>query len=227
MADCSNVEIRELLPERAAGALSAADLARVDAHLASCETCSSELALIQAARRAVRVTPSIDVGRISAAVVAATVTPSRPQLVTTGRAIAPARPAPRLRWIGLRAAAAVAIAAAGIGSFAVWHSANETAGTPGAGAVAAATALPSTSAPPTTSIAEPASPTVVASAATGSSSEPTEIGVAGGLSDLSASDLRSLLGDLGSSVGVADDASFEEPAPVILDVGDISGGESL
>lgn len=227
MADCSNVEIRELLPERSAGALSAADLARVDAHLASCLTCSSELALIQAARRSIRVSPAIDVGRISAAVVAATVTPSRPQLVPSGRTMAPARQAPRLRWIGLRAAAAVAIAAAGIGSFAVWHSANETVTAPSAGSVAIAPAQPSPAALPQLGTTETSRPTVVASAATLSPAATAEIGVAGGLSDLSASDLQSLLGDLGSPAGMADDASFEEPAPVIPDVGDVSGGESL
>ena len=200
MADCSNVEIRELLPERAASALSAADVARVEAHLASCPTCSAELALIQAARRAVRGTPTIDVARISAGVVAATLTPSRPQLVTTAPSIARAHRAPRMRWIGLKAAAAVAIAAAGIGSFAVWHSTDDGAALPNGATVAAVTP---------------------ASGAT------TEIAVAGGLNDLSASDLQVLLGDLGSTANVADDAAFEDPAPVIPDIGDIGGGESL
>jgi len=227
MADCSNVEIRELLPERAGSALSAADHARVDAHLASCPTCSAELALIQAARRAIRVTPSIDVGRISAAVVAATVTPSRPQLVTSAPMIARAQRAPRMRWIGLKAAAAVAIAAAGIGSFAVWRSADDGASLPNGGSaqpVAAATPAPAASAPSPGAAGSPA-PLTVASA-TPASSASAEIGVAGGLSDLSASDLKALLGDLGTT-GVADDAAFEEPAPVIPDVGDIGGGESL
>jgi anti-sigma factor RsiW len=201
MADCSNVEIRELLPERAGSALSAADLARVDAHLASCATCSAELALIQAARRAVRVAPSIDIGRISAGVVAATLTPSRPQLVTSAPAAARAHRAPRMRWIGLKAAAAVAIAAAGIGSFAVWHSTDD------------GTALPNGA--------------TIAAVAPASGAATTEIAVAGGLNDLSASDLQSLLGDLGSAADVADDAAFEDPAPVIPDIGDIGEGESL
>jgi len=201
MADCSNVEIRELLPERAGSALSAADLARVDAHLASCATCTAELALIQAARRAVRVAPTIDIGRISAGVVAATLTPSRPQLVTSAPPIARAGRAPRMRWIGLKAAAAVAIAAAGIGSFAVWHSADDGATLPNGA--------------------------TVATVAPASGATTAEITVAGGLNDLSASDLQTLLGDLGSTANAADDAAFEEPAPVIPDVGDIGGGESL
>jgi anti-sigma factor RsiW len=226
MADCSNVEIRELLPERAGSALSAADLARVDAHLASCATCTAELALIQAARRAIRVTPTVDVRRISSAVVAATLAPTRPQLVASGAAPARLRPAPRLRWIGLKAAAAVAIAAAGIGSFAVWHSAGDGAIVPN-GATVAVSPAPGAATTPAPGEAS-TTPTVVASAATAQTAPPTEIGVSGGLSDLSASDLQALLGDLGSSPpNVADDAAFEEPAPVIPDIGDIGGGASL
>ena len=217
MADCSNVEIRELLPERAGSALSAADLARVDAHLASCATCTAELALIQAARRAIRVTPAVDVRRISSAVVAATLAPTRPQLVASGASSLRPNRAPRTRWIGLKAAAAVAIAAAGIGSFAVWHSTDDGSAVPNGATVAAA---------PPSAAAASASPMVVASATT-QGAAPTEIAVAGGLSDLSASDLQALLGDLGSSANLGDDASFDEPAPVIPDVGDIGGGESL
>ena len=37
MGDCQNVEMRELLPERAAELLSPRDAARVDGHVAECE----------------------------------------------------------------------------------------------------------------------------------------------------------------------------------------------
>jgi len=225
MADCSNVEIRELLPERAGSALSAADLARVDAHLASCATCCAELALIQAARRAVRAAPSIDVARISAGVVAATLTPSRPQLVTTAPSFSRAHRAPRMRWIGVKAAAAVAIAAAGIASFAVWHSTDDGAALPNGAAVASVTPASDATTPASTSTTT-AAPIVIASATPRAAGD-AEIAVAGGLGDLSASDLQALLGDLGSTASVADDAAFEDPAPVIPDVGDIGGGESL
>ncbi|NUQ20729.1 MAG: zf-HC2 domain-containing protein, partial [Gemmatimonadaceae bacterium] len=114
MADCSNVDIRELLPERAGGALSAADLARVEAHLAECGMCAGELALIQAVRASLRVAPRIDVVRIAGAVRSATAAPTRPMLVDDG-ARAPRR-LPRARWIGWKTAAAVAIAAAGGGT---------------------------------------------------------------------------------------------------------------
>jgi putative zinc finger protein len=218
MADCSNVEIRELLPERAGGALSVADVARVDAHLGGCTLCSAELALIQSARRALRVTPTIDVGRIRDAVVAATAAPSRPQLVTTsGRVAAPAR-RPAMRWIGLKAAAAVAIAAAGIGSFAVWNSANESASAPNGGMVAAA---PAVQPPSNGSIAAPRGGAAVAVAsAAPATAAPEELGVAGGLADLSESELQALLGDM--SAAEADGfstTSFDEPDVITPSVG--------
>ena len=223
MADCSNVEIRELLPERAGGALSAADIARVDAHLAACGLCTSELALISAARRSLRVTPSIDIARISAGVVAATAAPSRPQLVTAGRAGAAVRSAPRLRWIGWKAAAAITIAAAGIGSFAVWQSTDD-ATTPNGSTVAAAQAPLAATAIPSPQGATTA-PVLVAS--TASPSRPAELGVGGGLGDLSSGDLQALLGDLGGSGIVAADASFEDPEVIVPEVGDVNEWGSL
>lgn len=225
MADCTNVEIRELLPERAGGALSVADSARVDAHLASCELCSSELALIQNARRALRFSPSIDVGRITAGVIAATAAPSRPQLVGSGARNATVRRRPALRWVGWKAAAAIAIAAAGAGSFAVWSSANEPATPPNA--VAAATSpIPATGTSSLPSTAPQSAVLVASSASTG----PAELGVAGGLIDLSDGDLEALLGDFGlSNAETIADASFEEPAVIVPSVGSAldGGGESL
>ena len=199
MADCMNVEIRELLPERAGGALSAADIARIDAHLADCALCAEELALINTARRTLRYAPSIDVGRITSRVVAATAAPSRPQLVrSSGEATI--RPASRLRFIGLRAAAAIAIAAAGIGAFAVWQSTDDRAPLPNGGAVAVAPAEPA---------------------------QPAELGVGGELGDLSSGDLQSLLGDLGGSSVAAGEASFDEPEVIVPEVGTVNGWESL
>ena len=231
MADCSNVEIRELLPERAGGALSAADLARVDAHLASCGLCTSELALIQAARRSMRFAPAIDVARIASGVVAATAVPSRPQLVGSARSSSSARPAPRLRWVGWKAAAAIAIAAAGIGSFAVWQSTDDATPLPNGRTTAvaavtgtaAATSVPVSAPPATASSPATSAPVLVASA---QGTQPAELGVAGGLGDLSSGDLQALLGDLGGSA-VGSDASFEEPEPIVPEVGTVNGWESL
>ena len=231
MADCSNVEIRELLPERAGGALSAADLARVDAHLASCGLCTSELALIHAARRSLRFAPTIDVGRIASGVVAATAVPSRPQLVASGGRGGSVRPAPRLRWVGWKAAAAVTIAAAGIGSFAVWQSTDDATRLPdgGTATVAAVGPQPAPATAPVTSSPATASPqasTPVLVASAAPSAQPAELGVAGGLGDLSSGDLQALLGDLGGPA-IDSDASFEEPAVVVPEVGTVNGWESL
>ena len=233
MADCSNVEIRELLPERAGGALSAADLARVEAHLASCTLCTSELALIHAARRSMRFVPAIDLTRIASGVVAATAVPSRPQLVTSEGRSAGVRRAPRLRWVGWKAAAAITIAAAGIGSFAVWRSTDDATPLPNGGsstiAAAQSPALPATAPAPASaatasSPASSAAPVLVATAA--GTPRPAELGVAGGLGDLSSGDLQALLGDLGGST-VGSDASFEEPEVIVPEVGTVNGWESL
>ena len=69
MRDCENVDIRDLLPEHAGGLLAGAERARVEAHLATCEACRAELALLRALR-ASRPTPRVtaaDVSRIVAA----------------------------------------------------------------------------------------------------------------------------------------------------------------
>jgi anti-sigma factor RsiW len=197
MADCSNVEIRELLPERASGALSVADLARVDAHVAGCAMCSDELALIRSARSALRREPRVDVARIAAAVQRATAAPARPALVGGGSR--PARTLSRSRWIGWKAAAAVAIAAIGGGT--MLFSSRIEAPTVGSSIQPVGTA-PSSATP----IAAPA------------------LNVAGGLNELSESDLQNLLDDIGA-LGV-DAPSFEEPAAVLPDLADEEGLET-
>lgn len=215
MADCSNLDIRELLPERGGGALSAADMARVDAHLASCALCRSELALIQAARRVLRVSPSIDVARIASAVIEATTAPSRPQLVASAMRAAPPPVRPRLRWVGWKAAAAIAVAAAGAGTFASWHSANEPVAAPN-GVEVPAKAGQSSSPTSAAVVAHRDTTTTVSPATTASaprgSTAAAELAIGGALSDLSDGDLQTLLGDLGDRGAVAPDAaSFEEP----------------
>jgi anti-sigma factor RsiW len=67
MSDCLNVEIRELLPEYLAGALSATRRAEVDAHLATCEDCADELTVLRLVREAYADAPAVNVGAIVAA----------------------------------------------------------------------------------------------------------------------------------------------------------------
>lgn len=69
LTDCPNIEMRELLPDLLHDALPASERARVEAHLATCEACAAEHALLLSARRALaglRV-PRVDTAGIVAA----------------------------------------------------------------------------------------------------------------------------------------------------------------
>lgn len=67
MTECANAEIRDLLPELLASNGTRADLAHVRSHVAACDACRSELALLRSVRSAVRA-PAVDAGRIAAAI---------------------------------------------------------------------------------------------------------------------------------------------------------------
>lgn len=69
MTDCPNVAMRELLPELLQDALSDAERAQVEGHLATCEDCAAELALLRSARQAMRAVrvPALDTASIVAA----------------------------------------------------------------------------------------------------------------------------------------------------------------
>jgi anti-sigma factor RsiW len=64
MTDCSNVEVREQLPEFVSGRLSAADDALVRHHLESCADCSHEVEILRIARSLRPLAPPLDVSRI-------------------------------------------------------------------------------------------------------------------------------------------------------------------
>jgi anti-sigma factor RsiW len=65
MSDCSNVEIRELLPEYIGGTLSDARRSEVSAHLATCQECAEELELLKLVREAyAATTPAVNVDAI-------------------------------------------------------------------------------------------------------------------------------------------------------------------
>ena len=68
MTDCSNVEIRELLPDYLSGTLSDVRRNEVRAHVASCEDCAEELELLQLVRQAyAETTPAVNVKAIVSA----------------------------------------------------------------------------------------------------------------------------------------------------------------
>lgn len=66
MTDCSNAEMRDLLPDLASGRLSPADRARVQQHVDECADCAAELSIIRTARALSPATVPIDVARIVA-----------------------------------------------------------------------------------------------------------------------------------------------------------------
>ena len=67
MFDCADVEMRELLPDLAAGTLDDGMRARVERHVASCAECTSELETLRLVRSAYAAAPTVNVRRIVAA----------------------------------------------------------------------------------------------------------------------------------------------------------------
>ena len=72
MNDCVNGDIRDLLPELVNGTLAAKDAPRVQDHVRKCDDCAAEVELLQTARAAMRLAPTMDTARIAAAVQAST-----------------------------------------------------------------------------------------------------------------------------------------------------------
>ena len=118
MTDCSNGDIRDLLPDLLHGRLDASERARVEHHVSSCDACRAELALLSELRSTMRRVPAIDTAKISASIPA-----YRP-------------PVRQTRWSGLRAAAAIAAIAIGGTSIALVGRELQPASRPGDVAVA-------------------------------------------------------------------------------------------
>jgi hypothetical protein len=68
MSECTNGELRDLLPELVNGRLDAEMQHRVEAHVASCTECAEELELLRSLRASLTREPAIDTQRIAAAV---------------------------------------------------------------------------------------------------------------------------------------------------------------
>lgn len=67
MTECRTPELQDLLPDFVAESLSDADRVRMTAHLAECDACTADLAVLRQVRAATVNTPPIDVARIVAA----------------------------------------------------------------------------------------------------------------------------------------------------------------
>ena len=168
MTDCPNGLMRDLLPEYALGVLGEEDAARVAAHVAACDACGAELALLARARTSFALAaPRLDVAAIVSAL------PSPPR---SDRTVAPSW-VRRHVWQYATAAGLLLAVGGGI----VWRRAPQA-----THALQADTtlALLGVAVPESTAQAVPASD--------------DGITFGGGLSDLSLDDLQKLMGQMDS-----------------------------
>jgi hypothetical protein len=103
MSECTNGEMRDLLPELVNGRLGAELQLAVEAHVAECAECAAELTLLRSLRPALMREPVVDTQRIAAAV--------RAQMAAAPRH-GPARRGTPWR-LAIAAAALVAVSAVG------------------------------------------------------------------------------------------------------------------
>jgi anti-sigma factor RsiW len=224
MSDCTNGELRDLLPELVNGRLDAETRQSVEAHIASCAECADELALLRALRPALMREPAIDAQRIAAAV--------RAQAAGTARSAsrAPARQRIATRWrVAIAAGALLAIGA--LGFVANAHrmlGAPEVAVAPTSASDVRDTGTPPPAAAETAHapIAAPPQEIAVAPSHPTPSAPPTvaSTGVVEYVSDLSDEELRALTASLDtlSSVPDADPSPGIDPLGASLE--DLSAG---
>lgn len=104
MNKCTVSDIQELLPDLLHGALAGAERVRVEAHVATCESCQEDLDVLRTVKSAAVFAPSIDVDRVV-------------RQIAPYRAIVPAVEAPaRTRVASWLVAATVALFVIGGGS---------------------------------------------------------------------------------------------------------------
>jgi anti-sigma factor RsiW len=205
MTDCPNGEMRDQLPAYVHGRLDAATRAAVEAHIAGCAECATELALLHSARRVINAgTPTVDVRRIVAAL------PAPPAARRVAR-VPGIRPARKPVWSTLRIAAALATVAIGGVSIAVVQRLTA----PEPTLVPAVATAPVTTPAPVVAPVQPApvvaTPAPVDVPAAGEVSEGAPLTVGGGMSDMSDADVKALLGAMDNLDGVPD----AEPQPTV------------
>lgn len=172
MTNCTNATMKDLLPDLLHDRLTAAVSAEVRAHVDGCDDCRAELALLVQVH-AVAVAPRVDVSRIAAALPRYRAVPAWRRSIQSPQ---------------FRMAAALVILAGGI-----------------AVGMNAARNRPPTTVPGTARVAvtpTPPQPTAVAGTSTSvervSASAPAELAMGEALHDLTDSELRALLDELGS-----------------------------
>ena len=86
MSDCPNVEIRELLPDYLSGTLGAPRRVEVEGHVAGCQDCQDELAVLRLVREAyAESVPAVNVGAIVASLPKPSLKPVMKPAVRTWR----------------------------------------------------------------------------------------------------------------------------------------------
>jgi hypothetical protein len=194
MNRCSEIDIREMLPDLLHGRLDADARARIEAHIANCEECSEDLAVLGTVKSAAVFIPAIDVDRVV-------------RQIPPYRAIVPVVQSPaRSRAVSWLVATSLAIVVLGGGSLLmVQHKATIP-------QVVARNPLPpksGTSPPPTRSTGVVASPNGTATA-----KQPTHaLALATGVDGLSDNNLRQLMNEMGGF----DALPTTEPEPAIGD----------
>ena len=198
MTDCPNAEMRDLLPSLLHERLDASARAELMAHLAECAECRAELTMLREARVALTSDMRmVDVDAIAAGVIAHTSVPNVRIQPWQRRA---------RTWTDWRVAASIAVLAAGAASFATIR-ARQTAAPQTVPAVITNVASESVR-----STVVPAPRREVTRSTVAPSAAAAELSAAGGVSDLSDSDLRALLNELQSID--AEPATDPEPVSV-------------
>jgi anti-sigma factor RsiW len=205
MSECTNGELRDLLPELVNERLDAESRLRVEAHVASCAECADELALLRALRPALIGEPVIDTQRVAAAVLART--SGAPARARAHAGIANG-------WKVALAAAAL-LAAGALGYVAKSHrngGAPEVAVAPAPERGAQDTGTPPSSAPQSAHAP-------VRAPAPSAATSPASTGVLENLSDLSDDQVRALTASLDnlSAIPNADPAPGIDPLGASLD----------
>lgn len=104
MNKCTELDIKEMLPDLLHGGLDAHERARVESHIASCVECTEELEVLRAVKSAAVFIPAIDVHRVV-------------RQIPPYRTIVPARRVPaRSRAVAWLVVASLALVVAGGGS---------------------------------------------------------------------------------------------------------------
>jgi hypothetical protein len=201
MNKCTELDIREMLPDLLHGALGADARARVEAHIASCEDCAEELQVLRTVKSAAVFIPAIDVASVV-------------RQIPPYRTIVPAAQAPaRSRFVSWLVAASLAVVVLGGGSLLMVQK------TPTVGRVATLGRSTSPNAAPTklSNTGGRATTDTPRAPAISTTPAPHALAFASSVDGLSDNNLRQLMNDMDSF----DALPASEPGPAIsVDNGD-------